>query len=609
VIFISWITQSITFIRDLSSFIGGAEKNRFIFVGILMTVVAGLQTLTVGSIIPLINVLAEEDVEQSAWLPQLKSILNTTDTNEVIFLLLLFIFCLLVINNILSAISIYQQVNLAHRLMVRVGKQVLSGYLYQDYSFFLSQNSAILLKNITTETTSFSAGLILNLLLVMSNCMIVIFLITFLLAIDPLTNGLVIVIGMLISVAVYRLLGNRIRTWGMARTELLGLVNKSAHQSLSGIKEIKAINGEDAYIDQYTNYIQGYATVNTKYQTSTSMTALLVDGVLTICFLLLIIYAAVSQNSLTDFIFGIATNAVILVAAMYRILPAFSAILGNIIAIRYYIPSFYTIRDAVEDTQWQARHSVVPNKGLETINEFEMRQVSFRYPNSELYAIQNLNFTIQKGMIHALIGESGSGKTTSVDLILGLLSPTEGQLLANSQPISQQELPLWRQHIGYVSQQIFLADTTLRENIALAVPPKDIIDADIMTALDLAGLRKVFDKLPQGLDTPLGENGVRLSGGERQRVGIARALYRNPDILVLDEATSSLDSHIEKEILDDIYQLRGKVTILIITHKLTTVQATDMIHFLDNGRHVDSGTFQYLSTTHEKFASLVVGHK
>ena len=230
--------------------------------------------------------------------------------------------------------------------------------------------------------------------------------------------------------------------------------------------------------------------------------------------------------------------------------------------------------------------------------------VGFRYRGASSFALQNLSLTVQCNETVGLVGASGSGKTTLVDLLLGLYEPSEGRITVDGRPLDAETIPRWRQQIGYVPQHIFLSDDTLAHNIAFGIPPRDVDRARVEHAARIANLHGFIETLPEGYDTIVGERGVRLSGGQRQRIGIARALYHDPSVIVLDEATSALDGVTEDAVMEAIHDLAGRKTIIVIAHRVTTVQGSNRIFLIEEGRVVDEGTFADLSERNPTFRAM-----
>ena len=296
------------------------------------------------------------------------------------------------------------------------------------------------------------------------------------------------------------------------------------------------------------------------------------------------------------------------VTAGFRILPAVTSVLSNVSNIRVGADSLETVHNEVVAAR-AARHDDArrPSVGAETFGgfaEFRFDDVTFRYPDSSAEALKGVSFRVQRGQSVALVGGSGAGKTTLVDLFLGLRNPTSGAILVDGSDLAQG-LGDWQDAIGYVAQEVYILDASLLENVAFDVPRDRIDRGRVLRALDQAELSQVLDDLPDGLDTQLGERGTRLSGGQRQRVGIARALYRSPSVLVLDEATSALDNETEHRINRAIARLHGSVTIVVVAHRLSTVRNVDSIVFLDSGRVAGQGTFDGLRSANPDFARLV----
>jgi ABC-type multidrug transport system fused ATPase/permease subunit len=288
-----------------------------------------------------------------------------------------------------------------------------------------------------------------------------------------------------------------------------------------------------------------------------------------------------SESQMSSFV---STMAVFVVAAV-RMLPSFNRITGNIGSIMFDKPSIDSVyHDLVEIEELMARRRIAEEKTNKIIlnDKLQVENISFHYPENETYVLRNASLIINKNQSVALIGTSGAGKTTMVDIILGLLEPQEGKIMVDGIDI-WTHMESWHQSIGYIPQSIYLMDDTIRANIAFGVPENDVDDAAIAVALKEAQLNQFVDSLPEGLNTVIGDRGVKLSGGQRQRIGIARALYRNPEVLILDEATSALDNETEREVMAAIDGLHGQRTMIVIAHRLTTIRNCDAIYEVANG--------------------------
>jgi HlyD family secretion protein len=293
--------------------------------------------------------------------------------------------------------------------------------------------------------------------------------------------------------------------------------------------------------------------------------------------------------------------------AGFKLLPAFQQIYVSVAQIKGNLPAFEAIKDDLKQSKTasgetirdiEARNDLPFNKCIELID------VDFTYPGKETHALKGLDLSIPANSVVGIVGSSGSGKSTAIDIILGLIAPDRGSLHVDDQTVSGENIRSWQNRIGFVAQSIFLSEGTVAENVAFGIPREEIDREQVRRALQMAHLLEMIDDLPNGIDSKVGERGIQLSGGQRQRVGIARALYHEADVLIFDEATSALDGITEKMIMDAIHDFRGKKTIIMIAHRLKTVQDCDRIHMMENGRIVDSGSYQQLLETNELFRKM-----
>jgi len=288
--------------------------------------------------------------------------------------------------------------------------------------------------------------------------------------------------------------------------------------------------------------------------------------------------------------------------AGFKLLPAFQQVYTSLSNIRGNLSAFDAVRDDLRASSLDTVNRVIPtDEHLAPTKDIRLDNVVFSYPGKEEPALKNIDITIPANRVIGLVGASGSGKSTAIDLLLGLMAPQQGQLLVDGEPITEENVRAWQNSLGFVPQSIFLADSSIRENIAFGLPPEAVDEDKVNRAANMAHLDELLAELPNGLDTRVGERGVQLSGGQRQRIGIARALYHDADVLILDEATSALDGITEKLIMDAIHDFSGKKTIIMIAHRLATVRQCDSIYLLEHGRVTDHGTYDELASRNTIF--------
>jgi len=592
------------FVRKLL-FAVGEDSRHLPWLIVQMTAVALLELLTIGGIPPLVALLTRpEEAVNSPGIRTIYGLSGASNTGAFIWIFGLILLALFVLKAALSAATNYRQFKFSYRVQMSLGRRMLQRLLAHDYAFFLQQNTAILLKNVTTEVLLFTGGVLIPSLQLVTQAMITVTIVGLLAWASPATAAIsVVVIGGMIAL-LYLGLHRKLTAWGLVREVKLAELNRTTHQALAGVKAVKATGSERFFLDEFVRHGVAYARSNTLYQTAAVTPPLIIELVLFGGGIgVLLYYSARGQD-----VRALLPLVTLFGVAAYRILPAARQIFTHVVTIRYNHQSLNVITDALRG--WSESGAVAGQVATETVvplplrSEIALAAVSFRYPESNRLAIDDVSVSIKAGSHVAFVGSSGAGKTTVMDLILGLLSPTEGAIEVDGQQLTPTIRPRWQRAIGYVPQQVFLADATLRENIAFGVPAKLIDDSAVRDAVERACLSTLVARLPQGLDTDVGENGARLSGGERQRVAIARALYPSPSVLILDEATSALDSVTERDINDELLRSATGLTIIIVAHRLSTVRNCDRLILIKDGRIDAEGPYHDLVRQSEDFAEM-----
>ena len=480
-------------------------------------------------------------------------------------------------------------------------KRLLNSYLSVDYTFHLQRNTAVLIQTLVVETGTFSSSVLIPLLVSISNAAVLLFLL-FLLAWTSLVGTVVILSIILLTFTITNQFKGKMSLWGRESSDAQAEMIRVINHSLGGLKETRVIGCESYFENQIGIQAKRYAHGMGSVLVFGNLPRILIEAFL-ITFLVgfTSVFLTFNQNPQ-----NLTSVLSIFAIASIRMLPAASAIVGSYTTIRsnkYIVDKLYLDLKEVENnttTKKELAYSAYSN-GLTRIknnselmsfnNQVILDRVAYRYPSSNSSSIQNISLVINKSQSIALIGKSGAGKTTLVDVILGLLKSESGSIKVDGVSI-YEDLRSWQKLIGYIPQTIFLMDDTLEKNIAFGVPDDQIDSQKLSNAIEAAQLSQLVDDLPDGLKTVMGERGVRLSGGQRQRVGIARALYHEREILVLDEATAALDNETERLVNDSIRALSGKKTLIIIAHRLTTVEHCDCIYLMEKGHLVKSGTYQ-----------------
>ena len=451
-----------------------------------------------------------------------------------------------------------------------------------------------------SEVSAVINGVVHQALIGLTKIFIVIFIVGLLLYIDPIVAITTTIVLLGSYLKIFRLVKNQLTRIGIKKTTAVFQTFKAANEAMSGIKEIKLRNSEKVFINRFIPPSKEPADCAALASIISSLPRYLLEviaygGIIAIT----IIIISTNPGRSNEVIPMISLYAM----AGYRLMPALQVIYGAVSNIKYNMPAFnILVNDFIKSTEQISKE--LEQEPIELNDKIEIRGISFSYQNSEYPVIKNLTLDIKHNTTVGLIGSTGAGKTTLIDIILGLLTPETGSLIVDGKEINQSNIPAWQKNIGYVPQTIYLTDDTVERNIAFAVEEEEIDRELVINAAELANLDKFILTLPDQYETSVGERGVRLSGGQRQRIGIARALYHNPIVLVFDEATSSLDGITEVAIMDAIHNLSHKKTIIMIAHRLSTVKECDVIHMMKDGEIVVSGTYQQLIAENEEFQQM-----
>lgn len=559
------------------------QKINLLFLLLIIFVGAFVELLGVSAILPVVNVATSpETIEQTWYLSWLKQILGLQDAGQMLIVLSVILIIIYILKNVYVTMMYNMQYSFIFGNQKKLAVKLMDCYMHQDYLFHVSKNVAELQRNVTSDVNGFFT-VVLNFLQFLAEISVCIVLVLYLLMQDFVTT-MAVAILLFVFVGLFaglfkKILGEK----GRKNREVNVQVTKWILQSFSGIKEIKVINAEDFFIYNYNKYYSQFATLQRQQSMLTFVPRPVMETVC-ICGLLIAVILKLTIDS-SDIASFIPTLSVFAIAA-FRMLPSFNRITGYLGGIMFSKPSIDAIYQDLKEVEQLQRHRESIEKNEENMpltKLIQMNQVSFKYPESDKWILKNADIEIKKNSSVAFVGASGAGKTTAADLILGLLEPTEGRILVDGTDI-RTNMAAWHEKIGYIPQTIYLMDDTIRANIAFGIDEADINEAGIYNAIKEAQLDEFIAQLPDGIETEIGDRGVKLSGGQRQRIGIARALYRNPEVLVLDEATSALDNDTEKEVMEAIDSLHGTRTLIVIAHRLSTIQNCDEIYEVGNGK-------------------------
>ncbi len=549
----------------------------------LMLVGMVLETLGVGLVVPAFALMTQGDlVARYPAAARVIRHLGQPSQNTLVVCGMLLLVAVYGLKSLFLAFLTWRQMRFVYGMQAELSHRMFAGYLRQPYVFHLQRNSAQLIRNSITETNLFTQTCLVAGLNLITELLVVLGIALLLLVVAPL--GALVVVTILGTAAwlFHRVTDERMRRWGEARQLHDGLRLQHLQQGLGAAKDVKLLGREQRFLLAYQEHNLGSARVGARQQTLQQFPRFGLE-LLAVCGLAALVVVMIGQNKPIGALVPILG---LFAAAAFRVLPSANRIMMAVQQTRYALPAISVLHDELNTLGTPVESEVAqPVKFDESI---VLDDVSYRYPGSERDAVQNVRLTIAKGTSVGLIGGSGAGKSTLVDIILGLLTPSRGAVRIDGLDILAN-LRGWQNRIGYVPQAIFLTDDTLRRNVAFGVADDLTDEGRVWNAIRAAQLELFIRELPRGLDTMVGERGVRLSGGQLQRIGIARALYHDPSVLVLDEATSSLDTSTERSVMEAVSALHGEKTIIIVTHRMSTVEHCDRLLRLEAGRIVSEG--------------------
>lgn len=560
------------------------EKRKVIILLIAVIIGSFFELLGVSLFTPFVNIIMNPDSIRRTWyLNMIYDAFGFQSTKGFLAFLSVCIIFIYIIKNVYLIIEKSYIYKFSFNTQMRLSTKLLVAYMKAPYTFHLNQNIATLQRSLQ-EDANYFMQVILYFFELLAEIVTCIVLGIFLLVISKSIT--IIVVGLLFMCVGLFLLITRKYTKKLGQNNQIfrGKVFQWMNQALGGIKEIKILDREQYFSNEYQKYYAKYARGLRINRIISVLPKYIVESVCISGLLLAIIVKMFLGEA--DFIYYIPQLAVFAVAAL-RLMPSVGRINEHTSNILYALPSVdlvYHDLTAIEAYAEKRDEEVVEAWNLE--KEIRIENVTYFYPDVEEPVIENADFVIPKGKTVAFIGASGAGKTTMVDIILGLLEPQTGQIMADGLDVHKKPKTFHTQ-VGYIPQVIYLSDDTIRNNIAFGVPESEIVEEAVKAAVEKAQLTEFISSLPNGLNTIVGDRGVRLSGGQRQRIGIARALYHDPEILVLDEATSALDNDTEAAVMEAIENLQGMKTMLIIAHRLTTIRNVDIIYEVENGKIVE----------------------
>ena len=574
-------------LKKMNRLLDAKQKRLMVLIVFLMLIGGILESLSISVVIPVIEVLLNPDaVVNNKFMAWLYNTLHLQSITQFTIVMMLALIGAFVLKNLFLFLQSVVQLRFVYTNQFATSRKMMINFMNRPYEYYLNADTAVIQRSITSDVNNMY-GLILSSLQLVSEAVIFACLVAVLLVVDAkmimTIAALLIVVLFLIKVVIKPIMVKA----GQENQDYYSGLFKWIEQSVMGIKEIKIANKEQYFINEYAKCGFGYVSAVQRYNLYNSTPRLLIE---TVCIAGLVLYMLIVMlqgATVTEMLPQLTTFGL---AAM-RLIPSANRINNYLTSISYFEPFFMGVSDNLQEdihddsivydvAAYEHAKEVVK---MDIKKEIVLQDITYKYPNTEALIFNHADMNIPIGAAIGIVGTSGSGKTTIVDVMLGLLNLQTGKIMADGVDV-QTNYEGWLKNIGYIPQTIFMIDSTIRKNVAFGFADEDIDDERVWEVLKEAQLDEFVRGLPEGLDTGIGERGIRISGGQRQRIGIARALYEDPEVLVLDEATSALDNDTEAAIMDSINRLHGKKTLVIIAHRLQTIEKCDMVFRVENGK-------------------------
>ncbi len=565
------------------------QKRTMVFLIFMMLIGAILETLGVSSIMPVMNVVMEENaLENHEYLRVICEVFQIDNKRDLMILVLSSLVGIFVVKNIFLFFQQKMQLKFVYTNQFATSRRMMINFMQRPYEYYLNADTSVIQRSITSDVNNMY-GLILALLQLISEIIVFIFLVAISLVADVwmcITVTSLLVVVLLVIKCVLKPIMKRA---GEENQDYYSGLYKWIDQSVMGIKEIKIACREPYFINEYSKCGAGYVSAVQRYNLYNATPRLLIETVAIAGMVLYMMIQLLSGTGAVD----IMPQLTLLALVAVRLIPCANRINNHLTSIAYFEPFFMGVSDNLQeeiqdenvDYAAETYQKSIDVEKLVIKDKIELKNITYKYPNTDVLIFDNADMEIPIGKSVGIVGTSGSGKTTVVDILLGLLRLQSGEILADGTEV-REHYQEWLKNIGYIPQSIFMVDASIRKNVAFGYADEEIDDEKVWEALAEAQLDEFVKGLPEGLDTSIGERGIRISGGQRQRIGIARALFEDPEVLVLDEATSALDNDTEAAIMESINRLHGRKTLIIIAHRLQTIEKCDMVYRIENGKAV-----------------------
>ena len=573
-------------LKKLDILLDNKQKRTMLLLVFFMLIGAALELLGVGLVYQAAGIITDPDIlENSKTLAGVYGALHMEDMAEFTMFIMGALVAVFALKNAYLFFQNKLQFKFVYSNQFATSRRMMINFMQRPYEYYLNADTSVIQRSITSDVNNMY-GLILNLLQLVSEMIVFVFLTVYCLTMDVVMTGTVAALLIVVLMAIKWILKPIMRKAGEENQDFYSGLYKWIDQSVMGIKEIKVANKESYFINEYCKCAAGYVDAVQRYNLYNATPRLLIETVAIAGMILYMMLRIANGTPVTEIMPQLTTLAV---AAM-RLIPSANRINNYLTSIAYFEPFFMGVTDNLQEEirdesvnyDEEAYRKKKDVEKLPVKKEILLKGITYKYPNSDVLIFDRATMRIPVGKSVGIVGTSGAGKTTAVDIMLGLLRLQSGEILADGVEV-REHYESWLKNIGYIPQTIFMIDSTIRKNVAFGCADEDIDDEKVWMALKEAQLDEFVRGLPEGLDTGIGERGIRLSGGQRQRIGIARALFEDPEVLVLDEATSALDNDTEAAIMESINHLHGRKTLIIIAHRLQTIEKCDIVYRVEEG--------------------------
>lgn len=548
------------------------------------------ESVGIGLIIPLVQVIMDPKAAGAGWFVRaIGGITGETGTQHLVLAVLVCFVLFYVVKTLFLSYLVWKQSGFTQDLSRNVSTRLYQGYLLQPYTFFLDKNSGVLMKNVIAEVSTFTAY-VQAVMYLQTEASVLVGIVATLFYLQPVGALIIFVFVGGISYLLFSFSKRKVTVWGKSRQQYDALRAKNLSQGLTGISELKLFHKENFFLRAFDSFNQFFYDAQRRVQFIQQVQRFYLELVLIVSIVLIALVVMLQGKSIS----AILPSLSVFLFASLRLLPSSNRVIANLQTMRFTRPGIDLVYN--EFKTFRAENRVVP-AGERLVKEIRsgisLQNISFTYPSATSTALNDISLTIPAGSVTGIIGQSGSGKTTLVNVLTGLLEASSGKILLDDEDITHRLYELQR-FVGYVPQTVFLVDDTLRRNIAFGIADEEVNEARLREVIEAAQLNAVVNQSPDGLDTIVGERGMKLSGGQRQRIGIARALYNQPEVLILDEGTSALDTETENYIMESVARLKGTLTIILVAHRYSTLHFADMVYKMQNGSIVSKGKLEEL---------------